>query len=91
MCNTLPDEVYICGINEYQLSIMRKNMDNSNEYLNRKENQYHTDMKIPTLMGTNFEEFGLVFKATVRRQNSLIGIPLGLEIIIRTGISVSKI
>ena len=33
-------------------------------------------MKVPTLTGTNFEEFYLAFTATVSRQNSLIGIPL---------------
>ena len=34
-------------------------------------------MRVPTLTGTNFEEFDLYFKAAVRRQNGLIGIPLG--------------
>ena len=33
-------------------------------------------MKVPTLTGTNFEEFGLAFTNTVRRNNVLIVIPL---------------
>ena len=33
-------------------------------------------MKVPTLTGTNFEEYGLAFTATVRRKNDLIKIPL---------------
>ena len=33
-------------------------------------------MKVYTLTGTNFEEFDIAFTASVRMQNSLIGIPL---------------
>ena len=33
-------------------------------------------MKVPTLTGTNFEEFNLDFTVTIRRQNALIGILL---------------
>ena len=33
-------------------------------------------MKVSMLTGDNFEEFGLAFAATVRRNNSLIGIVL---------------
>ena len=33
-------------------------------------------MKVPTLTGTNFEEFDLAFTATFRRQNALIVILL---------------
>ena len=33
-------------------------------------------MKVPTLTGTNFEEFDLAFTSAVRRQNYLIGITL---------------
>ena len=33
-------------------------------------------MKVPTLIGTNFEEFDLAFTAEVRLQNALVLIPL---------------
>ena len=33
-------------------------------------------MKLPTLTGTNFEEFDIGFTAAVRRQNAIIGISL---------------
>ena len=33
-------------------------------------------MKVPTLTGTNFEELDLVFTASVRKHNDLIGIQL---------------
>ena len=73
MCNYLPDEVALHGINIDQLSITRKNRFNAKECLKRIENQYHTDMKVPMLIGTNFEEFDIDFIAAVRRKNYLIG------------------
>ena len=76
MCSALPDKVPPLGINADQLSIMRKNRDDTKEYLTMRENQSHPDMKVPTITGTNFEEFDLAFTAIVRRQNTLIGIPL---------------
>ena len=47
--------VVLRDINAYQLSIMRKNRDDAKEYLKRRENQYHPDMKVPMITGTNFE------------------------------------
>ena len=44
--------------------------------MKRIENQYHPDMKVPTLTGTNFEGFDLDFTVSVRRKNSLIRISL---------------
>ena len=55
---------------------MRNNRDETKEYLKRRDNQSHPDMKLPTLTGANFEEFDLAFTATARIYNSLIGIPL---------------
>ena len=55
---------------------MRKNRDDTKEYLKIRENQSHPDMKVLTLTGTNFEEFDLAFTAAVRRQNDLVGISL---------------
>ena len=72
----MPDEVSICGINTYHISIMSKNRSDEKEYLKRRENQYHPDTKVPTLTCTNFEEFNLAFTAAVRRQNDIIVIPL---------------
>ena len=76
MCNALPAEVALRGINKYQLSIMRKNRYYTREYLKRRDNQSHTDMKVPTLTGIIFEEFDLSFTAADRIQNNLIIIPL---------------
>ena len=44
-------------------------------------------MEVPTLIGTNFEEFDLYFTATVRIQNALIGTPL--DYLIRLGPALS--
>ena len=76
MCNDLPAEVALRGINKYQLSIMRNNRYYTKEYLKRRDNQSHTDMKVPTLTGINFEEFDLSFTAADSIQNTLIVIPL---------------
>ena len=35
--NALPDELSLCGINTYQLSIMRKNRAEKKGYINRRE------------------------------------------------------
>ena len=67
LCNAFPDELSIHGINADQISIMRKNRDNVKEYLKRRESQFHPDMKVPTLIGTNFEEFYLSFTAAIIR------------------------
>ena len=76
LCNYVPNELDLRGINADQLSIMRKNRADAKEYLNMRESQSHPDMKVPMLTGTNVEEFDLSFTAAVRRQNALIGIPL---------------
>ena len=55
---------------------MRKNRSDAKEYLKRIENQSHTDMKVPTLTGTSFEELDLDFTSTLRIQNHVIVIPL---------------
>ena len=72
----MPYGLAICGINAEHLSIMRKNRDDSKEHLKKIEKHSHPDIKSPTLRGATFEEFDLAFTAAVRRQNSLIGIPL---------------
>ena len=55
---------------------MRKNRDDPKKYLKRKYNQPHSDMKVPTPIGTKFEEFDLAFTASFRRQNAIIEISL---------------
>ena len=67
MCNALINELYPCCINKDQFSIMRKNRADEKDYLKRQEIQSHPDMKLPTLIGTNFEEFDLAFTDAVRR------------------------
>ena len=49
---------------------MRKNRDDAKEYIKRIESQSHSDMKVPTLTGTNIEEFDLDFTSVVRRHNA---------------------
>ena len=55
LCNSLHEEVALCGINTDELSIMRNNRADAKKYLKRRENQSRPDMKVPTLTGTNFE------------------------------------
>ena len=55
---------------------MRKKRTYTKEYLKRRDNQSHHDIKVPMLTGTNFEESDIDFTAAVRRHNALIGIPL---------------
>ena len=55
---------------------MRKNRDDAKEYQKSRYKQSHPNIKVPTLTGTNIEEFYLAFTATVRRQNALTVIPL---------------
>ena len=76
LCNDFPDEIDLHGISTDQLSIMRKNRDYTREYLKRRDNQSHPDMKVPTLTGINFEEFDLSFTAADRIKNTLTVIPL---------------
>ena len=52
--NALPYEVALRGIKSDQLGMMRKNRDDTKEYINRIESQYHPDMKVNTLTGTHF-------------------------------------
>ena len=66
MYNAFPEKVSICGINTGQIKIMRKDRSDAKEYLNMRENQSHSYMKLPTLTGTNFEEFDLAFTSEVR-------------------------
>ena len=66
------DEIALCGINSDQLSITRNNMADGKEYLKRRDNQSHPDMKVHTLIDTNYKESDLAFTAAVRRYNSLI-------------------
>ena len=54
ICNALPDKVDLFGVNACYFSIMRKNRAGAKKYLNRRYKQSHTDMKVPTLTGTNF-------------------------------------
>ena len=61
MCNDFSNEFDLCGINSDQISIMRKNRADAKEYMKRIESQSHPDMKVPTLTGTNIEEFDLAF------------------------------
>ena len=83
MCNDLSEELSLCCINSYQISIMGNNRADENEYLKRRENQSHPHIKLPTITGTNFEEFDLAFTDAVRIQNDLIGIPLDYLLITR--------
>ena len=76
MCNYFPGELTFRGINVDQLSIVGNNRSDAKEYLKRGQIQYHPDMKLPTLIGTNFEESHLDFTSLFRRQNALIRIPL---------------
>ena len=55
---------------------MGNNRYDAKEYLKRIESQYHPDMKLPTLTGTNFEEFDLYCTAAVSILNASIGIPV---------------
>ena len=55
---------------------MRKGRSDAREYITRRENESHTDMKLSILTGTNFEEFDLSFTASVSRKNDLIEIQL---------------
>ena len=76
MYNNFPDEVALLGINADKISITKKNMADTEEYIKRIENQSHPDMKVPTLTGTNVQGFDPTFTAAVRRQNCLIVILL---------------
>ena len=76
LCNYLPDELDLRGINADQISIVMNNRNEAREYLKRRERQSHPDMKVPMLTGANFKEFDLAFIVTVRRKNALIVILL---------------
>ena len=76
MCNALTDDLALRGINTYHIIITSKSRADAREYLKRIYNHYHPDMKVPTLRGTNVEEFDLSFTATSRINNNSIGIPL---------------
>ena len=68
----MPDELALYGINAYHLSILRNNRADEKEYLNRRENQSHPDMKVPILTGSNFGEFNLVFDLVHTKKSPLL-------------------